>query len=125
MSRRVLLMIVCSVLVGGVTTAAEDDPVEQKLTAAKDAFEKAAEKARAGLLAELKKKEEAAQKAGDLKTLEKVQAEAKAFEDSGELPKVILVKEYEGQLRTARAKLEEAYRVAVKQYTKDGKIALA
>lgn len=85
-------MVVCAGLVFGVTAAADEDPVEKKLAAAKEEYEKAAEKARGGLLAELKKKEEAAQKAGDLKTLEKVQAEATSFEDSGELPKSVSVK---------------------------------
>src|SRR5688572_30697973 len=109
MCRSVLLVAVCAVLGGGVLSAADEDPVEKKLTAAKEEFEKAAAKARAGLLADLKKKEEAAQKAGDLKTLEKVQAETKAFEKSDELPKSLPVKSYESQWRTARAKLEEGY----------------
>lgn len=108
-----------------IRDAVETDPVAQKLAAAKEEYKAAAEKARAGLLADLKKKEDAAQKAGDLKTLEKVQAEAKAFEDGGGLPKVVPVKTYEGQLGLARARLEEGYTVAVKQYTRDGKITLA
>jgi len=101
------------------------DPIEKKLTATKEEYEKAVAKARDDLLVNLKKKEEAAQKVSDLKTLEKVQAEAKAFEDGGELPRSVPVKGYEGQLRTAQAKLEEAYGVAVKEYTKGGKIELA
>lgn len=125
MIRSVSLIVVGTVLICGVATAADEDPVEKKLTDAKAEYEKAAENARSGLLADLKKKEKAAQKAGDFKTLEKVQAETKAFEDSGELPKSVPVRRYEGQLRTARALQEEAYGVAVKEYTKDGKIALA
>ncbi|HVK14654.1 MAG TPA: hypothetical protein VM597_38300 [Gemmataceae bacterium] len=125
MSRSVSLMVVCAVFFDGVTAFADEDVVEKQLLAAKLEFESAAEKARTGLLADLKKKEEAAQKAGDLKTLEKVQAEAKAFEADGTLPKAVAVKGYESQLRTARAKLEEEYAAAVKQYTKGGKIALA
>lgn len=125
MYRPILLSAICAVLIGGVISAADEDVVEPKLTVAKEEFEKAAEKARTGLLADLKKKEEAAQKAGDLKTLLKVQAEAKAFVESRELPKSVPVKGYESQLRTARAKLEEEYGTAIKQYTKDGKIELA
>jgi hypothetical protein len=118
-------MMVCAVLASGVLSAADEDPVGKKLAAAKEEYEKATEKARAGLLADLKKKEDAAQKAGDLKTLEKVQAEAKAFEDSSELPKSVPTRIYEGQMRTAKARLEVAYGVAIKQYTKDGKLSVA
>lgn len=125
MSRSVVLVTVCAVLACGLGATADEDPVEKKLTAAKEEFEKSTEKARAGLLTDLKKRAEAAQKAGDLKALERVQAEAKAFEDSRETPKSVQVKGYEGQLRTAQARLEEEYKAAVKQYTKDGKIALA
>lgn len=108
-----------------IRDASETDPVAQKLAAAKDDYKAAAEKARAGLLADLKRKADAAQKAGDLKMLVKVQAEAKAFEDGGGLPKSVPVKTYEGQLGMALARLEEGYAAAVKQYTRDGKIALA
>jgi hypothetical protein len=120
-----MLVTFCVVFACGLTATAQDDPVEKKLATAKEEFEKSAGKARSGLLADLKKREETAQKAGDLKALEKVLAEAKAFEDSGELPKSVPLKTYESQMRMARAKLEEGYGAAVKQYTKDGKLALA
>lgn len=125
MSRPVSLMVVCAVLVCGVTATADEDPVGKQLAAAKAAYDKAAEMARADLLVALTKKQEAAQKAGDLKTLEKVLAEARAFGDGGELPKSVPVKGYESQVRAARTALEEAYRVAVTEYTKGGKISLA
>lgn len=125
MNHLFLLSAVCVVLVCGVVQAADEDPVEKKLTVAKEELDKAAEKARAGLLADLKKKQDLAQKAGDLKALVKIQNEAKAFEEGGELPKSVPVKGYEEQLRIARTRLEEAYRDAVKDYTKAGKIAIA
>jgi hypothetical protein len=125
MSRSVSLITICVVLVYSFASAAEDDPVDKTLTTAKEVFEKAAEKARAGLLTDLKKREEAAQKGGDLQMLEKIQAETKTFETSGELPKSVPVRTYESQMRIAHAKLEEKYGAAVKQYTKEGKIALA
>jgi hypothetical protein len=59
--------------------SAAEDVVEKKLVAAKGEYEKAAVKARAGLAADLKKKADAAQKAGDLAALEKVETEIKAF----------------------------------------------
>lgn len=121
----VSLIMACTILLCGMNVAADDGPAEKKLAVAKEQYDTAVEKARAGLLTDLKKKEGAAQKAGDLKTLEKVQAEAKAFQESGELPKAVPAKGYESQLRTARARLEDEYESAVKQYTKDGKVALA
>jgi FKBP-type peptidyl-prolyl cis-trans isomerase FkpA len=126
MVRRSSLIAMSMAFACGVAFAAhEDDPVEKRLAAGKDEYEKAAEKARTGLLADLKKKEEASQKAGDLKTLEKVRAEVKSFAEYGELPKSVPVKSYENQIRVARAKLEERYLAAVKDYTKGGMIALA
>lgn len=121
----VLVSMVFAAIVGSSLALAEEDSIGQKLTVAKDDFEKAAERARSELIADLKIKADAAQKAGDLKALEMLQAELKAFEGSGQLPKSVPVKSYESQLRTARAKLEMAYELAVKLYTKDGEIALA
>ena len=63
MIRSVSVMLVGIFLFCGMTSAADEDPVEKKLSAAKADYETAAEKARAGLLADLKKKEEAARKA--------------------------------------------------------------
>jgi hypothetical protein len=124
MIRPAFLVAACGVLLCGMASA-QDDAVGAKVEAAKGQYEKAVEKARNGLSAEIKRKADVAQKAGDLATMEKVLAEAKAFEDTGELPKSVSTKTYESQLRTARARLEEAYAAAVRQYTKDGKIALA
>ena len=125
MNRLFVNLVACGVLVGGVAAAAEDDAVEKKLTAAKEEFAKSVEKAKAGLLADLKKRQDDAQKAGDLKLVEKAQAETKAFDTNGTLPKLVSVKSYESQLKTARAKLEDVYVGSVKQYTKDGKFATA
>lgn len=125
MNHLFLFSAVCVVLVCGGGQAADEDLVEKKLIVAKEELDKVTEKARAGLLADLKKKQDVAQKAGDLKSLVKVQNEAKAFEEGGELPKSVPVKGYEEQLRIARARLEEAYRDTVKEYTKAGKIAIA
>ena len=100
---------------------ADEDPIDQKLTAAKVEFEKATEKARATLLADLQKAAGVAQKAGDLKKLEVLEAETKAFEEKAELPKAVPTQAFTAELRKARAKLEDALAVAVRDYTKDGK----
>lgn len=121
MTRTALAISLAAFLCGG-SLAGDDDSVGKNLATAKEAYGKGVEKARDGLLADLKKKAEAAQKAGELKALEKVLAEVKAFEGGGDLPKSVSTKAYEGQLRATRTKLEEAYASSVKQYTKDGKI---
>jgi hypothetical protein len=122
---RPVSLVVCAALACAVTAGADEDAVGKRLAAAKDDFQKATEKARSGLLADLKKREETVQKAGDLNLLLKVQAEKKAFEESGLLPKTVPVKAYEAQLAAARGRLEDGYGLAVKQYTMDGKIDLA
>ena len=124
MNRTTFLAAFCGALICGLATA-DEDAVEKKLTAAKGEHGKAVEKARRGLIAELKKKADAAQEAGALSALEKIEAEVKAFEDKGELPKSVPTNGYEGELRKAGAKLEDAYAVAVKEYTKGGQRAQA
>jgi hypothetical protein len=124
MFRPMVLVAVCGALVAGILRA-DEDATEKKLQAAKSEFDKTAEKARMALIDELKKKAEATQKAGDLKSLEKVEAEIKALEESGALPKSVPTKTYESDLRKAKAKLEDAYSVAVSAYTKAGQRAQA
>jgi hypothetical protein len=125
MRRPLTLVVVCAALIAGLTSAADDDPVTTKLSAAKAEYESATGKARTGLLADLKKREDAAQKVGDLKTLEKVQAETKAFLDEGVLPKSVPTKGYTGEIRRAKLKMSAAFAAAVKQYTKDGNLKAA
>ncbi len=104
---------------------AEDDSIPLKLAAAKSKYDDAAEKARDSILDGLKKKAATAKNAGDLETLEAIQTETKAFEDAGVLPRSVPIKQYESQMKLARARLEESYNDAIKQYTKEGKIELA
>lgn len=125
MFRLVVSLATCVVLVYGVVSAEDDVAIDKKLSAAKEKFESATENARAQLLSDLVKKEIAIQKAGDLKGLEKLQAEIKAFEDRGELPTLVSTKRYESMMRTAAEKLEGDFVIAVKQYTKEGKLAQA
>jgi hypothetical protein len=125
MIRSLFSMAVCGMSIAGLAQAADDDAIGKKLAAAKDEFQKATVKARATLIDELKKKAAAAQNAGDLKNLEKIEDEIKAFEAKGDLPKVVPVKVYQSDLRAAKAKFEEAYKSAVKEYTIAGKRTLA
>lgn len=104
---------------------AEDNPVEAKLDVARAEFDKAIEKAEADIVAGLKAKATAAQKAGDLKALQRAEAELKAFQDDGTPPKLVSVKEYDAAVAAARVKMEAAFVAAVKQHTKDGNRELA
>lgn len=115
----ILGFVLCGLAVG------QEDGTRGKLLAARADYEKAVEKSRGGLVAELRKKADAAQKAGDLKTLEAVEGETRAFEVKGALPKSVPTKTYEADVRKARAKLEDAYATAVKEYTKAGQRAQA
>jgi len=123
MIRPILTAVVCGLALGGVGLA-DEDATEKKLREAKAQYDKEAEAARGRVAAELKKLADAAQKAGDLKKVEKAQADIKAFEDTGTPPKAFAVS-YESDLRQARAKLLNAYTVAVKEYTKAGNVAQA
>ena len=125
MTRPVAAMVFCGVLIGGVLLAADDDPVGTKLAAAKAEYAKDVEKARGLLIGELNKKAEAAQKAGDLKALEKIEEETKALEEFGDLPKSVPTTVYEDDMQAAKAKLNDAYNAAVKGYVMDGKKATA
>lgn len=120
MIRPILAAVVCGLALAGAGSA-DEDATEKKLREAKAQYEKDAGAARGRVAAELRKMADAAQKAGDLKKLEKAQAETKAFEDTGTPPKA-LAAVYESDLRQARAKLLNAYTTAVKEYTKAGKV---
>jgi Lectin C-type domain len=101
------------------------DTVTQKLDNAKSEFDAAVEKAKSELLKALLKKEEAAKKAGNLKLLEKIEAEVKALEDHDEMPASVSILNYDKQLLNARRRLAANYKDSVSRYTKEGNIELA
>ncbi len=107
------------------TAASAEDAIGMRLTSAVGDFEKATEKARGNLVADLRKKVTAAKSAGDLRTLERLEAEAAAFEDKGELPKSVPIGGFQREMRQARTKLEDAYEAAVREYTQTDQHELA
>jgi len=125
MTRSATVLAMCAVICGGALFAAEEDPIGAKLATAKAEYGKSMTKASDGLLAELKKKADTAQKAGDPDVLDKVEKEAKVFEVEGTLPKSVSVIDYMEAQRVARARLGVAYDTAVKDYTMAGKKDLA
>lgn len=112
----------CSLLVVALSLRAEDHPISKKLEAAKAEYSRAVEDQRKELVALLKAKEDAAKKGGDLSGVEKVREEIDKFTTDGTLPKSVEVKSYEAGIKKARAKLEEDYNTAVKEFTQADKI---
>jgi hypothetical protein len=102
----------------------EKDPVKEKLFAAKVAYDKEMREFRGQVDDWLDKREAAARKVGNLKAVEQIKAERKAFEEDGEWPKdapPALVQKQE----KAKKALDAAYAEAVKAYTKAKKDDLA
>lgn len=125
MSRSVLLLAMC-VLHAAIGLCADDeDPIADKLSTAKSQYREATEKARDELIGLLKKAANTARQAGDLKTLEKIEAETKAFEETGKLPMAVATKGYMNAMQQNRARMSNAYSAAVREFTKADKRELA
>ena len=124
---RMMFAAVAWIMVAGGATPAQDgaDPVKDRLDKARAAHGADLEKARDGLLALMKQKEEAAQKTGDLAQFKKARAERQAVAEGGEVPNVAVASEYHGAVRKARERLEAAYVQARKEYTQAGKLTEA
>ena len=126
MTRFATALSVFALVIGGaLTVVIADDLVGGKLAAAKEQFAKDLKQARGEVIGELRKKAETAQKAGDLKTIEKIEDEIKALEETGTMPMSIRATSYISSLRRARAMLADAYAEAVKGYTREGELAEA
>jgi hypothetical protein len=123
MMRPLFAVALCGAIFCGPTaSAADDDPINKKLDEAKAKFKDVTLKAREKVIAPLKTKAEAAQKEGKLELFERYDAELKAFEERGILPKAISTKSYEDEIKTAKHSLSTAYTEAKKAYTTAGNI---
>jgi hypothetical protein len=98
--------------------AAEPDPIEERLEKAKAAYVDELEKVKQGLLDLLQKKEDTARAEGKKSVVDQVKAERDAFETKAELPKIVTTAPYQQGLKRTRTVLEEAYNLAIKEYTK-------
>ncbi len=96
----------------------DDDSITKKFADAKSTFEQEQNKLRDDLTGALKKKADEAKSAGDLKLLERVRAEADAWETKGELPKVVSTRVYDEGVKKSRMKMEDGFKTAIKEYTK-------
>lgn len=125
MIRSLLLIAISLNLVSFGQCADDEDVIANKLSAAKAQFDEANSKARDDLLAQLNKNAAAAQQVGDLKALEKIEAEIRAFESNRKLPTTVVTKGYVNAVQVNRNKMSIAFASAVKEYTKAGMRDLA
>jgi hypothetical protein len=113
----------------GTLKADDADPIRAELTKAKKAHAEADAKAKATLLAAIDEAVKAVAASGDLEGVKTIQAEKKAFEESGKVPSSVRLRaaaaEYQKATRTADTALEKAYDKAIKDATKALKIDLA
>jgi hypothetical protein len=93
------------------------DAVKEKLFRAKKAYDDEVEKFRKAVGESLDKREDTARKAGNKKSLDSVKADRERFDKTGEpptaTPKVLIT-----QIGTARANLDKAYTVEVRDLVK-------
>lgn len=94
--------------------------VNEKIVAGQLAWQKETEKLREGLLASLKKAEDAARKAGNKSQLDKIKDETEAFESRKIVPSTVVTKDYYKKLHKANKSFEEAYVTAIKATIKAG-----
>ena len=122
-----LVFIVCCVCIVSLTLAAEapKDLNKARLEAAKSNFDQEVAKLRLQMVEALKEKEAVLQRTGDLVALKKIQAERPVFEKTGDLPTTVPTGKYVEACMAARVKLEQAYDVAIRAYTREKSIVNA
>lgn len=99
-----------------LTSSAEDDPVGEKLTTARLAYQREIEQLRTELLESLQEKEEAARKAGNVKQVQLIKDETEAFDLSDTLPKIVPTDRYTRGIKKAKTELKSALQTAIKEY---------
>ena len=103
-------------LAGGVW-AEEPDPTRAKLDGAVKIFSAQQAKFREGVVTHFETRETAVRNAGNKKMLDELKVERKQFDDKGMLPRSTPTALRQSML-TAIAKVEAAYELAIKEYTK-------
>jgi hypothetical protein len=105
-------------------TAAEPDPVAEKLDKALDAYKGEMKAYREKGTAWLEAREAAARKSGDRKRVDQVLEEQRLFRTVSDLPRTA-PEDLRARPANAKAKLVKAYQSAVKEWTKAGDDARA
>lgn len=93
------------------------DAIRTKLEQAKQGYEKIVDEQFEAVLAFFDKQEESARKSGNKKEVDRIKAERTSFTQSGEFPQSVPVT-IQRKLAAAQKSLENAYSVAIKDFTK-------
>jgi hypothetical protein len=112
------------VVVLAPTIKADDDPITVKLEQAKTAYEADQEKFKKSVGDWFDRTEQAARGRGDKKAVDRIVVERKAFDERGIVPANVPPAVTQ-QSVTARSKMEAAYTLAIKEYTKSKQDAAA
>ncbi len=115
--RLTTLLIVLILNLASSACLADDDPVKLKLDKAKAAYDAAMDKARNAVGEYFDKREEAARKDGNKKLVDEIKVERKAFDEKDEPPSAAPAA-LKQKFAAARMSMENAYVLAVKEYTK-------
>lgn len=122
--KRLALVVIWVVLTGPLASSA-DESAKDKLEKAKATYHEEIAKAKAAVMATIDQRVSAAQKAGDLAALKKVQSERSAFVERGQLPKGSGATEYAGAVTKAENRYSAALTAARREFTQAGMIAEA
>jgi hypothetical protein len=121
---RPTLFTIGLLLVVGLGTAQDEDPILVNLEKAKKAYSADVAKLTTDLANHWLAKEATARKEGSKPKLDAVKAERRAFEDTGEYP-ATMPKALQERLTAMRKKMDSAYDVAIKECIKAGRDAEA
>jgi hypothetical protein len=126
---RVFFALLFAGIVSVPLHADEPDPIRKEVDKARAARAEAEAKAAAGLNAALDEAIKTVAGLGDLDGVKTLQAEKKAFQESGKLPESLKIRiaasEYQKAIKAAQATLEKTYEQAIKDATKALKIEQA
>jgi hypothetical protein len=127
MTIRLWIVMFFGFLTCGMLSAIDDDKTAEKINVAVQQYEKAIENIKNKMLEDLTKKAKVAQKKGDLDALKMLELEKENLEKKNELPKTFKTDKYpyQNEVRTAQKKVDDAFSNGKKEYTMNGKIALA
>jgi hypothetical protein len=114
----------CSLLIMSTLIARDDDAIATKLTAAKNAYDSELKKFDKSVRDYFDMLESTARRDGNKKSLDQVKSEREVYVASGELPKKIPLS-YATRQITMRKSMTEAFKAAVRDYTKNGRDDLA
>lgn len=120
----VLAVTLAALVLSAAPAFAGDDPVREKLDAARDGYKGDLEKVRNSITSWFDKREADARREGNKKLVDQVKAERQAFALRGEVPEP-LPAGLKAMPKVARSKLEAAYETAIREYTKLHKDDLA